>query len=613
MRIERLQVDEGFLDGLDLSFSEGLNVVIGARGSGKTSVIELIRFCLGVSAITEAQDASARAHALATLGTGRATVTVKVGDDSIRISRTADEPSTADLILPAVPLIVSQNEIEEIGLRSTSRLELLDRFVPEAVPAERSASRTVAIRSLTSQIASLRGEIDRLRVDLASLTVVPEQLQELSKQQSHWGELLNATKPQQEQLKQLTERITAARLRQTALDNAAEVLDLWANQLQATGLLDVELEAWPPGAGGEDWLQPARESVKELRSRVLDTAATATVMLRDVLALAARNRGESLGLDEQARELRKELESVQKGAGEIQRNIVLLQTQAARAAAAQASLSAKLDQLLKLTARRDETLDLLEGDRIAAFELRQAVVDSLNQLLSPQVRLSLEHQARLDNYTSAIATALRGSGMKYNIWAPKIASSLSPREFVRAIEDADVSTLVESVDRMTPDIAAKLLASVQAESVAAILTVQIEDDVEFSLLDGGDYKRSGQLSTGQRCTVVLPILLHQSEEPLIIDQPEDHLDNAFIVDTLVRGMEQQKSRIQIICSTHNANIPVLGNAEQIVLLSSDGTRAYVEHAAPLEHPVSVEAITRLMEGGIEAFERRASFYHESRK
>ena len=48
MHIERVQIEEGFLDGLDVSFSRGLNVVIGERGTGKTSLIELVRFCFGV-------------------------------------------------------------------------------------------------------------------------------------------------------------------------------------------------------------------------------------------------------------------------------------------------------------------------------------------------------------------------------------------------------------------------------------------------------------------------------------------------------------------------------------------------------------------------------------
>ena len=64
--IERIQVEEGFLDGLDLTFVSGLNVLIGPRGSGKTSVIELIRFCLDVKGITEVRNGSAPACAVHT-------------------------------------------------------------------------------------------------------------------------------------------------------------------------------------------------------------------------------------------------------------------------------------------------------------------------------------------------------------------------------------------------------------------------------------------------------------------------------------------------------------------------------------------------------------------
>ena len=51
--IERVQVDEGFLDGLDLQLGRGLTVVIGARGAGKTSLVELVRFCLGAGSFTD--------------------------------------------------------------------------------------------------------------------------------------------------------------------------------------------------------------------------------------------------------------------------------------------------------------------------------------------------------------------------------------------------------------------------------------------------------------------------------------------------------------------------------------------------------------------------------
>jgi hypothetical protein len=65
----------------------------------------------------------------------------------------------------------------------------------------------------------------------------------------------------------------------------------------------------------------------------------------------------------------------------------------------------------------------------------------------------------------------------------------------------------------------------------------------------------------------------------------------------------------MIFSTHNANIPVLGNADRVILLGSDGTRGFVRHAGALDDPKSVDAITTVMEGGIEAFDKRAKFYH----
>jgi energy-coupling factor transporter ATP-binding protein EcfA2 len=128
------------------------------------------------------------------------------------------------------------------------------------------------------------------------------------------------------------------------------------------------------------------------------------------------------------------------------------------------------------------------------------------------------------------------------------------------------------------------------------------------LLDGGEYKSTENLSTGQRCTVILPILLCHREAVLVVDQPEDHLDNAFIVDTLIEAIKRSKSDGQLIFSTHNANIPVLGEADQVIVMASDGKRGFVRHSAPLDTKDSVEAISTVMEGGKEAFKRRASFY-----
>ena len=62
-------------------------------------------------------------------------------------------------------------------------------------------------------------------------------------------------------------------------------------------------------------------------------------------------------------------------------------------------------------------------------------------------------------------------------------------------------------------------------------------------------------------------------------------------------------------ASHNANIPVLGEADCIIRLGSDGRRGFVEHVGQLNDPATVRSITSVMEGGVEAFERRARFYH----
>jgi hypothetical protein len=97
-------------------------------------------------------------------------------------------------------------------------------------------------------------------------------------------------------------------------------------------------------------------------------------------------------------------------------------------------------------------------------------------------------------------------------------------------------------------------------------------------------------------------------DPLIVDQPEDHLDNAFIASTLVTALKRRDLGDQLIFSSHNANIPVLGEADRVIVMQSDGERGYASHQGELDYPVTVKHITRVMEGGIEAFTTRSEFY-----
>ena len=122
------------------------------------------------------------------------------------------------------------------------------------------------------------------------------------------------------------------------------------------------------------------------------------------------------------------------------------------------------------------------------------------------------------------------------------------------------------------------------------------------------------LSKGQKATAVLLLLLLESDAPLIVDQPEDDLDNRFITEGVVPRMREEKRRRQFVFSTHNANIPVLGDAELILGLTAVGEAVRGNAQIASEHMGSIdtqsvrELVGELLEGGRNAFETRRLKY-----
>ena len=129
--------------------------------------------------------------------------------------------------------------------------------------------------------------------------------------------------------------------------------------------------------------------------------------------------------------------------------------------------------------------------------------------------------------------------------------------------------------------------------------------VEYSRRgDGTDFHPIGQASAGQRSAAMLAFLLAHGEEPLVLDQPEDDLDNHLIYDLVVRQIRENKLRRQIIVVTHNPNIVVNGDAEMLHALDFRGGQCIVAQSGSLQEKAMREEVCRIMEGGREAFERR---------
>ena len=122
--------------------------------------------------------------------------------------------------------------------------------------------------------------------------------------------------------------------------------------------------------------------------------------------------------------------------------------------------------------------------------------------------------------------------------------------------------------------------------------------------DGKDFQPISQASAGQRSAAMLAFLLAHGEEPLVLDQPEDDLDNHLIYDLVVRQIRENKFRRQIIVVTHNPNIVVNGDAEMVHALEFDGGQCVVKQYGSLQEEAIRDEVCRVMEGGREAFRNR---------
>ncbi|OZI44055.1 TrlF family AAA-like ATPase [Bordetella genomosp. 4] len=128
--------------------------------------------------------------------------------------------------------------------------------------------------------------------------------------------------------------------------------------------------------------------------------------------------------------------------------------------------------------------------------------------------------------------------------------------------------------------------------------------VEYSRKgDGRDFQSIGQASAGQRAAAMLAFLLAHGKEPLVLDQPEDDLDNHLIYGLVVQQIRSNKLRRQLIIVTHNPNIVVNGDAELIHVLDFNH-QCHVKQTGSLQNQSMRSEVCQVMEGGEEAFERR---------
>lgn len=607
MLLERIQVDEGFLDGLDVRFTPGLNVLIGARGTGKTSVIELLRFALGVGGTTTEATKRSVEHAKAVLGSGQVTVTASVGSQLLVITRTATDVSPRASSPYSAPIIFSQTEIETVGLQPSGRLRLIDSFVTDRLHSGQEEQALASqISSATAEIDGVAREISALDAQLSDLPAVEAALADIAPKEEQLATSSAAAAEHKGRLDAVSGVIASLSITMSFLERFGQTVRDWHKPLDQLYQNGPDVESWV-STDEEDPAKELRSSFTTAVESVAEVADQFAAIEKAAAALVQKHAADRVRLEEAARELRRSIESVQQGAGTLARQAAGLRERKAQLQALEHRTAERRQKLASLQERRGRLLDDLDRLREHRFQARTNIAAKLSKDLGPRIRVSVSRAGLVGGYADAVADALRGSGLRYTELASQIAERMSPRELLESAEANDFNNVADIVG-INRDRAARVVAHLREKGLGDLATCQVEDDVGLLLLDGQDFKPITNLSTGQRCTVILPLILEHQERVVVVDQPEDHIDNAFIAETLIRAVRNRPPESQVIFSTHNANIPVLGNANNVVHLGSDGRRGFVLSANPLDNPRSVSAITNVMEGGRQAFEQRAKFY-----
>jgi hypothetical protein len=261
----------------------------------------------------------------------------------------------------------------------------------------------------------------------------------------------------------------------------------------------------------------------------------------------------------------------------------------------------------KLELQRTELLKKLEQTRQKIFKIRQQCADSLSERLGPKISIEIEKGGNVEEYCNVLKEALKGSRV-YSEYIENIAKNMSPFEFFGIVKEKRVNDLTKKID--ITDHWAEVIVNFEPlrEKSYEIQQVPLPDMPRIFLEVGGEKRRLDSISLGQRCTTLLSLAMLESELPLIVDTPEEGLDNIFVFDSIVKNLRDIKERRQLIFATHNANIPVSGDAELIICLESDGQKGWISCRGSIDEEEVKERVQHVLEGGKEAFMIRKRKY-----
>jgi len=177
--------------------------------------------------------------------------------------------------------------------------------------------------------------------------------------------------------------------------------------------------------------------------------------------------------------------------------------------------------------------------------------------------------------------------------------------FLKIRKDEDVSSIVSGHF-------VNLVKSLNDGQIDEIELLLPEDEIEiqYKPTSKAPFKSLSTASAGQKTTAILTFILSYGKVPLILDQPEDDLDNRLVYDLIVDRLKKAKENRQLIVVTHNANIPVNGDAEYIISMDTESKKLKILNEGTVEQTEIKREICDVMEGSEQAFNMRSKRYKQ---
>jgi hypothetical protein len=589
--IETVSFDGGMHSGKTFSLVERTNALIGAPSTGKSLIIDAIRFAFGLQSPIEEVRAISENRLNRRLGVGTTvTVTGTSHGDPFRISRTWGGAQPVNP--PFVPIIFGQTELVRRGMEDKPAMALLDVHCEEA--------------------PELKTRADEIRADIAAgfaeALALATRAREIGARVNNTEDGLEATRAQLTQLagsEALARRAAELSRLRSWRERASRSIDEWIESYEA----DVAPEVpQPPSIDPAVFdatpyvaIQAIRSEQESARTRANEAARGTVARLRQ---LVMQNEDDLAGLEAQ---VTRELAAAGFGAGsDLLAELNALRSRLERLEADALELRGTQEAIERSAERLRQLVQQAEHTRDALRDARGTTCTQVNASMRT-FYTRLEHDANAEHVDGLLEQAKTGTYQRRTSLGGVRETLDRSRLLEVAIREAegrsDAGPMVARLEQQD-DISRTASGRGQTDTLAAITGSWPEDGLKiFTFADNEPYE---DLTEGMRALAIKEISFAASVLPVISDQPEDAVPPQNVFQDLVPTIRKQRVERQFILASHDANIVVAGDVEQVFVLTGQDA----DISGSLYDPAIRLAAMDILEGGHAAFELRKERYGE---